>query len=84
MDKAVRWLPPRKRFAIQDIRTPGDRVVWMPPSTLIGTEKEQMKKTSGGVSGDPTKATKEKREDFHNSVVCNIVKLVEDARAMDT
>lgn len=80
MHKAAAWLPPRNRFEIIDIRVPGDRVVWTPHPALTGEERERNKKLSGGVSGDPTKATKEKGEKLHNTMVNNILELIQDMR----
>ncbi len=80
MDKARKWLPPYEQFGINDIRVIGDRVVWVPHPSLEGRDRELRKEISGGISGDPTKATKIKGERFHNAVVENIVHLIESMK----
>jgi len=80
MNNAAAWRPPRERFRIEDIRVPGDRVAWVPHRPLEGKEKEQRKELSGGISGDPTKATRAKGERLHNAIVNNIIELVQDMK----
>ncbi len=80
MDKATRSLPPRVRFRIEDVRVPGDRAVWTPNRSPTGEEKETRKKISGGISGDPTKATRQKGEKLHNTIVMNIIELIQDMK----
>jgi len=80
MDKATRWVPPRERFRIEDVRVPGDRTAWVPHRSLTGEEKERRKRLSGGVSGDSTKATKQKGEKLHDAIVKNIIELVQDMK----
>ncbi len=78
MNKAVRSPPKHERFDIQDIRLPGDRTVWSPPPNPTGRQQKKRRKISGGVSGDPTRASKEKGEGFHNAVVKNLVELIKN------
>jgi creatinine amidohydrolase len=73
--KAVKNLPPRKKFHTSDPYVIGDRV--FTPSSL-----ESFRKITepSGVTGDPTLATAEKGKRLHKALVDNLVELIKLAR----
>ncbi len=75
MKKAVKNLPPKKKFHIMDPYVETDRT--FTPSTLEGFRKVTL---PSGVTGDPTLATAAKGERLHRALVNNLVELIKLAR----
>jgi creatinine amidohydrolase len=75
MKKAVKNLPPKKKFHVADPYVQGDRV--FTPSSLESFRKAT---EPSGVTGDPTLSTEEKGKRLHKALVDNLVELVKLAR----
>jgi len=75
MKKAVKNLPPKKKFHVPDPYVNDDRA--FTPSTLESFRKAT---EPSGVTGDPTLATVEKGRKLHDALVKNMVELVKLVR----
>ncbi len=75
MGKAVRNMPLERRFFSSDPYVPGDRVV-----AASSIEGYRARTTPYGTSGDPLPATAEKGKLYHETMVRDMVALIEDMR----
>ena len=73
--KAVRNLPPKKKFHVPDPYVIADRA--LTPSSLESFRKAT---EPSGVTGDPTLSTAEKGKRLHKALVGNLVELIKLAR----
>ncbi len=77
MSKAVRNMPPERRFFSSDPYVPGDRVV-----AASSIEGFRSRTEPYGTSGDPLPATAEKGKLYHETMVRDMVALIEDMRSV--
>lgn len=75
MDKAVRNMPREARFFLSDPYVPGDRVI-----TASSIEAYRERTWPYGTSGDPLPARRDKGQLYHETMVSDIVALIEDLR----
>ncbi len=77
MDKAVRNIPKERRFFSSDLYVPGNRV-----AAASSIDGYRARTDPYGTSGDPLPATAEKGRLYHETIVKDIVALIEDLRQM--
>ena len=75
MDHASRNVPPPKRMYRVDPRYEGDTSVYVPSTAA---EMDKLRMISGGVVGDPTRASAEKGKQLHEGLVENIVAMIKE------
>jgi len=78
MDKAKKYTPPQEKYYYIDPRSTDDTLIYLPSSPEVNLSR---KETSGGGRGDPTLATFEKGMRLHESLVNNIVILINEVKS---
>ena len=76
MEKAVKNIPKPRKFHMFDPYVQTDRVFI--PSTIEDFKKRT---APSGVSGDPTKASREKGEKYHKALINNLVEFIEQLKS---